>query len=125
MRIDEGDLRDLRKRLKELGQTDWLKDLGVEAAQPALILAQQTVPRRTGALAGTLRIGRNARGPTIALGTGARGKVPYAGPIHFGWPKRGIEPQPFLYAAADARATQVAEAYARGLQDLIRQKGLD
>lgn len=123
MEVDEGDLRQLRKKLKELGERDALKDIGVEAAQPALELAQATAPVRTGRLRGSLRVGRTVSGPTIAVGS--RGAVPYAGVVHFGWPARGIEPQPFLYDAADARATQVAERYADGLQQLIREKGLD
>jgi hypothetical protein len=123
MDVDEGDLRQLRKRLKELGARDALKDVGVEAAQPALEQAQAWAPRRTGRLQGNLRVGRTVSGPTIAVGN--RSSVPYAGVVHFGWPARGIEPQPFLYDAADARAAQVAEKYAEGLEALIREKGLD
>ena len=48
-----------------------------------------------------------------------RKAVPYAGPIHFGWPARNIEPQPFLYDALDDKADEVAHLYGLGIEVLV------
>ena len=45
-------------------------------------------------------------------------KVPYAGPIHFGWGRRNIHPQPFLYEALDKRRDEVLDAFALNVQKL-------
>ena len=42
--------------------------------------------------------------------------VPYAGPIHFGWGRRNITPQPFLYQAIDRRHAEVLDTYLAHLE---------
>jgi hypothetical protein len=54
-----------------------------------------------------------------------RTSVPYAGPIHFGWPAHNIEPTPFLYDALDQRRSEVIDLYEQRVGDLIRKNGLD
>lgn len=91
------------------GRLDDLKDVHQTAAEPVLGEARSLVPVVTGTLRDTLRLDRRAAGASIIAG---RNRIPYAGVIHFGWPARNIEPQPFLYDALDARQTEVAAAYA-------------
>lgn len=91
----------LRRTLRDAGDdlTD-LKDAHRAAALIAARAAVRFVPWRTGRLAGSIGWRGTASAGTIRAGT--RSRVPYAGPIHWGWPKRGIEPQPFLTDGAQA-----------------------
>jgi hypothetical protein len=45
--------------------------------------------------------------------------VPYAGPIHFGWPARQIKPNPFIYEVLDDRRQEVYAIYAQRISELI------
>ena len=47
--------------------------------------------------------------------------VPYAGVIHFGWPRHNIEPQPFLYDALDRRSDEVIKLYEDRITDLVHK----
>jgi hypothetical protein len=53
-----------------------------------------------------------------AVTAGSR-SVPYAGPIHFGWPRHNIKPQPFLYDAADRRINDVVNVYEKRVDALV------
>lgn len=74
--------------------------------------ARRLVPRRSGRLASNIRPGATAR--TGIVRAGGRG-VPYAGPIHFGWARRNIQPDPFLYDALDERRDEVERAYLQAI----------
>lgn len=65
-------------------------------------LAESRAPRRTGTLAGTLR-GTKAAGRARVLA--GRASVPYAGPIHWGWEARNIEPNPWIQETAQDSQT--------------------
>ena len=47
--------------------------------------------------------------------------IPYAPIVHFGWARRGIRPQPYLYEALDERRTQVVNRYEREVRSIIRR----
>lgn len=75
------------------------KAIGTEVA----LVAGARAPRRTGRLQHSVRATASTRGAKIRAG-GAQ--VPYAGPIHWGWPTRHrdgthrggpIAPNPFVY----------------------------
>lgn len=85
----------------------------------------------SGNLRKTLRSAGTQRGGFVRAGYKS---VPYAGPIHFGWPSRPnpdkgwaggpIAPNPFLYDALDKRREEVADAFARYIDDIRRQNGI-
>jgi len=53
-----------------------------------------------------------------------RASVPYAGPIHWGWPARNIEPQPFLTDAAVATEPRWTAQYLEDVEAaLAKVKG--
>ena len=79
--------------------------------------ARRRAPVRTGTLRNSIRTGKHRYGFVIRVGSKA--KVPYAGPIHFGWPKRRIKPNPFLYDALDERRQELHASYANRVQDII------
>lgn len=78
--------------------------------------AKSNAPKRSGKLAGNIRPLGSVTKAQIAVG-GAR--VPYAGPIHGGWPARNIEPQPFLTEAVSEKWPQVYDT----LEDLYERLG--
>jgi hypothetical protein len=90
-----------------------------KAAQPVYDRAREIVPRRSGRLARSIKVRATAR--TAHVQAGKTGLVPYAGPIHFGWRRRNIEPQPFLYGALDDRRQEVADVYANYVGDLVER----
>jgi hypothetical protein len=115
--------RELRKALKTVGDEAkaGLKDVNLEVAEIVARAAVTKVPVRSGALRETVRA---AGAQTRASVKAGFKKVPYAGVIHFGFPARGILPQPFLYDALDARRDEVMDAYTDGIADLIKKNGL-
>lgn len=102
--LDSGDLQDVFGRIA----TDVAGD------------ARSLAPKRSGALAGSVKPGRRKLAATITAG----GSVPYAGPINFGWASRNIRPSLFMQRAADTKADASAEQIAAEMQRLIDQHGL-
>jgi hypothetical protein len=49
--------------------------------------------------------------------------VPYAGPIHFGWPRHNIAPNPFIYDALDDRKAEVIDKYEAHIEALVEKVG--
>lgn len=89
--------KELRKQLKSAG--DDLKDLKATHKKIAQIVefdALQLAPVVTGGLVGSIRASGTQ---TSAIVRAGRSSVAYAGPIHWGWPARNIEAQPFLVDA--------------------------
>lgn len=103
----------LNKMLRALEQLDAeakqrFKAAGKWAGEEVAKEARTLVPVRSGRLQKSIKSGATGRGATVRAG---RGAVPYAGPIHFGWGRRNIRPQPFLYNAADRRVDEVVDQY--------------
>jgi hypothetical protein len=111
-------LRRLRADLRKMGEdTQDLKDANAAVAALVASAAAVRAPRgKTGRLAGSGRGNRAVGKATVTFGGAA---VPYAGPIHWGWPARNIKAQPWLYDAAVASQNQWTGQYARALQDII------
>lgn len=107
----------LRRTLRAAGQD--LTDLKrVHAEVGRIVVAAAHAPTRTGALAASIRAGSAATSATVRAG-GAR--VPYAGPIHWGWPARGIAAQPFLADAAQRTEPRWTEVYLAEVNRIIDQ----
>lgn len=87
--------------------------------------AKSFVPVLSGALAASIREAATKKSARVKAG-GGRGKsgVPYAGPIHFGWPARRIKPQPFFYDAIDRRRDEIKKRYEGLVDDLIKKHDL-
>ena len=119
MRVEVEGITSLARTLRTAGNEgarDFLMAANKEAARAVENAARPLVPRRKGTLAGTLRSAGNAKGGVVLVG---RAKAPYAGPIHFGWFKRGIRPQPFLFEALDRKAGEIEDIYQRRLDELL------
>lgn len=112
--------RDLRK-LSEATKKE-MKATHQKAAEIVVGESKKYVPVRTGALANSIRAAATMRGGRVRVGSAS---VPYAGPIHFGWPARRIKPQPFIYEALDPRRNEIAQLYAERIGQLIDKYDLD
>lgn len=114
-------LREVQRRLKAL-ETDTADLKAANAAAAAIVAtaAATRAPRRSGKLAASVH-GNRAAGRATVLGGGAL--VPYAGPIHWGWPSRGIEGQPFIQSAAVATEAVWLPAYEHALSTAVDKLG--
>lgn len=92
-----------------------LKVAHIGGAELVLKAALPLVPVRSGALKASLKATATGRSGRVKAG---KKLVPYAGPVHFGWPKRNIRPQPFLYDALDRRRQEVEDLFLDRVQDL-------
>ena len=109
-RITVDGVKQLRSAMRKAQDAD-IAELKAANAEGAAIVATQArfnVPVDTGALQASVRSsGTNAAGVVRA----GFASVRYAGVIHFGWPEHGIEPDPYLFDAADQRMAQVVDQY--------------
>lgn len=120
---------EVRKAIRQIGNEmdrnaakGALKKMNLEAAELVKTVADGLVPVQTGKLAATVRAAGSQKSARVRAGYQ---RVPYAGPIHFGWPDRGIRPQPFLYEALDQRRSKVIDLYDDRLAKLIKEYRLD
>ena len=125
--------RELRRDLRKMGDEAiaGLKQVNKEAADLVADTARPDIPVRSGRLKGTLRTTGTVRGGVVRMG---RKAVPYAGPVHFGWPNRPnaakgwrggpIRPNPFLYEATDRRIPEVMALYSKYLETLPTSREL-
>jgi len=123
VRIDG--IKDIRRSVNRLGKEidkdaakGALKDMNAEAAEIVKQKAATLIPVRTGRLAATLRASGTQKSARVRAGFK---RVPYAGVVHFGWPRRNISPQPFLYEALDSRRAEVLAVYDERLSKLIKE----
>ena len=109
--------RQLRRTLRQAGID--LRELKAINAQAAGVVAQAgrgSAPSRSGRLAASIRPGATQKAGVVRAG---RASLPYAGVIHWGWPKRNITAQPFLTDAAAATEGRWSDLYWRELQRVI------
>ena len=114
------DLRKLSTDALDLNKTEFL-ETNKQVAEIVINETKKYVPILTGALAAAIRNASTKKSAKVRAGNVA---VPYAGPIHFGWPARSIKPNTFLYEAIDARKSEVATRYAELVSDLITKYDL-
>lgn len=105
-----------------------VKEINRAAAEEIATLARSKAPIGTeerdehpGQLLLSVRAGSTLASGFVTVG-GAN--IPYANPIHWGWPAHGIAPQPFLREAALEGEPAVVRQYEYGMQALIAKVGL-
>lgn len=119
-------LRQVTQALKAIGvPNDAVKAAGKESAQAVVNEAQRLVPVRSGKLRDSIRISATARSKiTVSAGNNRTSKsgIPYANPIHWGWFKRNIKPQPFFVKALGLTRDEVFDNYFKQLEKLIEEE---
>ena len=114
--------RELRRQIRDMESTDLGDELKKANKAAAEMVAERaitaTVPVKSGELKKAIRaLGSKTKGQVKA--GGARGSTrDYAGVIHYGDPKRGIEPRPFLHEAASDKWNDVRAAYEAALNKI-------
>lgn len=115
--------RQLRATIKKANGD--LTDLkAAHAAVAALVskVAAARAPKRTGRLAASVR--GSGTNTTAFIRAGFK-SVPYAGPIHWGWPARHIKAQPFLSEAATRTEGQWLPIYEGAVEQALGEvKGI-
>lgn len=94
-----------------------IKAAGTNAGEIVAAEARGLVPVRTGRLRDTIRVSKSLNKVSISAGNG--GKVPYANPIHWGWYKKHLRPQPFFIKALGLTRDEVYRNYYAAVDKLI------
>ena len=115
-------IRNMQDAVSKTAAKSELKTLHGDAAKIVEQDALGRAPVRSGRLRESIRSSGTQKAGVVRAGFA---RVPYAGPIHFGWAKRNIRPQPFLYDAKDARRDEVVRSVEQGIDALIRRFDLD
>lgn len=113
------------RSLRELGvPDDEIKRAGSESGELVANEARTLVPVRTGRLRDSIRVSKTLRKVTIQAGNNRKSKsgIPYANPIHWGWFKRNIKPQPFFVKALGITRDEVFRNYYDQLARLIAKQ---
>lgn len=114
-------MRSLRRTLKQAGvNLQDLKDLNRQAGNIVLPVARATAPvgpEVNGHISRTVRLGVTNTAAIIRVGN--NGRFPYAQPIHWGWFRHGIKPNPWVSRAAQSTESRWLEIYWRGLNNVI------
>lgn len=109
--------RELRRQLR--AASDDLGDLRAAHAEAGRIVepvAKGRAPVRSGALRASVR---SSGTKTAAVVRAGYARVPYARPIHWGWPARNIRPQPFVWDAAKKTEPRWMLAYQRAVNVIL------
>jgi hypothetical protein len=115
------------RALRELGvPEEEIKKAGQESGEIVASEARTLVPVRTGRLRDSIRVGRQLRKVVVSAGNNRKSKtaVPYANPIHWGWFKRNIKPQPFFVKALGITRGEVYRNYYNQIDKLIAKQNM-
>jgi hypothetical protein len=116
-------LRETVRALQRAGiEVQDLKEIFGGIAAEGASVAAGFAPRLTGRLAASIRGNRAKNRSVIAAG---RARIPYAGPINYGWRARGIEPSMFMQRADKVMEPRAVQMLDEGLTALIAKVGLD
>lgn len=114
-------LRELVAALKTVDKSiaDEVVAINRATAEKIVPIARGLAPHVSGTLAGSIRAGATRRSGTIKAGSRS---VPYAQPIHWGWPSRGIEARPFLVDALNQSERLIEHEYLHELQAFLDRR---
>ena len=132
MYIMQGD-KEFKRMLSALdAKFDDLKEFHLDLAELVMARALSRAPVRTGRLRETIRASGTKTAGRVRAGFK---RVPYAGPVHFGWATRPnlargqiggpIMPNPFLYEALDERRNEVIQAYFDKVDELTKMSAME
>lgn len=124
LKLDGG--REMRKSLRKAGyDLKNLRETHREVATVVIGKAKVLVPRRPGSgrLAATIRVGATQEAAITRAGNNRKGKsgVPYGNPIHWGWKKKNIKPNPFFFNAAKETQPKWLRLYEKAVNKAIEQ----
>ena len=114
-------LNQLVRDLKVIGvPAKEIAEAGSDAGEIVAAEARTLVPVKTGALKSTIRVAKQQRRVVVRAGNA---RVPYANPIHWGWFRRGILPNPFFSKALKLNIEEIYTRYFENIDKLIIKYG--
>lgn len=119
-KIEVKNLRALQREVRSVRDKELnaeMKKANKAAAQVAVDEGKPRAPKISGSLASSIKAANSAK--YAAVKAGSPKKVPYAGVIHFGWPRRNISPQPFLDDAIQEKFGEIRDTYEEALRAVI------
>jgi hypothetical protein len=116
-------IRTLRRHLKRAGvDLQDLKDTHKKIADEVIEEARRRAPVSNLPTRGRLRDSLRPAGYAASAVVRASGRtVPYANPIHWGWPSRHIKPNPFVLDAAESQWGEVNNMYLHAIESIIAE----
>lgn len=114
--------KEMRRLMRQIGDDklkEMLKDANYEAAKIVADEAQKEAPKVSGRLAASVRPNRAVGYGAVRAGSAAR--VPYAGPIHYGWPARGIKANDFIGRALKNKLGAARKNYQKNIRRLAKR----
>lgn len=109
--------RQLRRTMRQADiDLQEMKDTHARVAALVTNKARANAPIVSGRLAATVRPGATK---TSAIVRAGRKSVPYAGPIHWGWPARNIKAQPWLADTAKSSEPAWLAIYSQAVDQII------
>ncbi|MFT4010868.1 MAG: hypothetical protein QM655_12600 [Nocardioidaceae bacterium] len=115
-------LREITRGMEKAGaDLEDLKDVMNEIASEATAVITPKLPMRTGKLRRSARPNRAKATARVQIG-GAR--VPYAGPIVWGWPKRHIKPSYAPQKTDDAMEQRIPQILTEGWNRIAERNGI-
>ncbi len=134
--------RELRRALRKAeGDLDDLKEAHLKVSQIVANAAKAAAPVKTGKLANSVRPNAGQRYARVSVGNNRKTKtgVPYAGPIHWGWPTGSqklpkklrdfsgrtwfITENPFVIDAAQRTEPVWTRVYLEAIDDIVDKIG--
>jgi hypothetical protein len=120
-RIQVTGLKEAVRHTREFGDKgtqDAIKKANFDAAVTLIEAALPRVPVRTGRLRASLK---PARAVGYAAARAGSARVPYAGPIHYGWGRKHIKPQPFFAEALGYTKDEILAKYERDMEQALKK----
>ncbi|MCA1984794.1 hypothetical protein [Nocardioides nematodiphilus] len=115
-------LREITRAMEKAGvDVEELKDAMGAVSDRAATVMRPFIPTRTGALRATAH-GNRAKGKAVV--TIGRGRVKYAGPINYGWPKRSIRAAKFTDKTDDVMSKEAPRILEEGWNKIAERHGL-
>ena len=97
-----------------------IKAAGSQAGELVANQARALAPVKSGALRNSIRVSKALN--RVSVSAGNNRSIPYANPIHWGWFRRNIKPQPFFIKALGITRDEVYRNYYRSLDKLIQSQ---
>jgi hypothetical protein len=117
------------RALGDQGTRDAIKKANYEAAQTLVTAAKPLAPARSGKLRASIRANKTLRYAAVTIGNA---RVPYAGPIIFGWfydkeyfIQKNIKPNYFTYRALGYNKEKIMAKYEKDMQAALKKYQLD
>lgn len=121
--VEVDGLRDMVRDLEKAGvEVTDLKEVFSRIADEGADTGRGFTPKKSGALASSVR-GNKAKNKAVV--TWGKARTPYAGPILYGWPKRGIKGSRTTEKTDGVMDTRAPQMLEEGISDVITKYGFN